>query len=105
MTLRSAIPLLLFIMLAAALFTGLYLDPRLIPSALIDKPAPTLDLPPLPGKEPGFIATDLAGDTGQCLGVLVRPMPDRASTIDATGGIEKNPHGGHQSQRHRIQRA
>ncbi len=60
MTLRSAIPLLLFIMLAAALFTGLYLDPRLIPSALIDKPAPTLDLPPLPGKEPGFIAADLA---------------------------------------------
>lgn len=60
MTWRSIIPLVLFALLAVALFVGLTLEPRNIPSALIGKPAPQIDLPPLPGKEPGLIAADLA---------------------------------------------
>lgn len=60
MTWRSLIPLGLFIVLSIALFVGLGLNPRLIPSALIGQQAPTADLPPLPGKEPGLIAADLA---------------------------------------------
>jgi len=47
-------------LLAAALFVGLTLEPRIIPSVLIGKPVPHIDLPPLPGKEPGLIAADLA---------------------------------------------
>ncbi|MFZ5930621.1 MAG: DsbE family thiol:disulfide interchange protein [Pseudomonadota bacterium] len=57
---RSFIPLILVGLLAAVLFVGLGLDPKIVPSALIDKPAPQFDLPPLPGKEPGLIAADLA---------------------------------------------
>lgn len=56
---RSFIPLALFGILAVALFVGLDLNPRVIPSALIGKPAPALDLPPLPGKEPGLVAAAL----------------------------------------------
>ena len=57
---RRFIPLGVASFLAAVLFVGLGLDPKIVPSALIDKPAPQFDLPPLPGKEPGLIAADLA---------------------------------------------
>lgn len=57
---RSYLPLIIFAALGAGLFVGLGLDPRVIPSALIDQPAPKADLAPLPGKEPGLIAADLA---------------------------------------------
>ena len=39
------IPLVLFIGLAAFLFVGLSRDPRELPSALINKPAPDFQLP------------------------------------------------------------
>ena len=57
---RAYIPLLVFAGLAVALFVGLGLNPRIIPSALIGQPAPAFDLPPLPGREPGLLAADLA---------------------------------------------
>lgn len=57
---RNFIPLAVVSLLAAVLFVGLGLDPKIVPSALIDKPVPQFDLPPLPGKEPGLIAADLA---------------------------------------------
>jgi cytochrome c biogenesis protein CcmG, thiol:disulfide interchange protein DsbE len=57
---RSFIPLILVALLAVLLFAGLGLDPKIVPSALIDKPVPQFDLPPLPGKEPGLIAAELA---------------------------------------------
>ncbi len=46
------VPLGLFIALAALLFYGLKLDPRLVPSPLVDKPAPAFELESLlePGK-------------------------------------------------------
>ncbi|PQJ95602.1 DsbE family thiol:disulfide interchange protein [Chromatium okenii] len=43
-TSRALIPLVIFLVLAALLFYGLQLDPRKVPSPLIDKPAPTFTL-------------------------------------------------------------
>ena len=39
MRLKYLIPLLIFLFVCVFLFWGLYLDPRKVPSALIDKPA------------------------------------------------------------------
>jgi cytochrome c biogenesis protein CcmG/thiol:disulfide interchange protein DsbE len=36
-------------------------DPQALPSALIDRPAPAIDLPPLPGREDGLASADFAG--------------------------------------------
>lgn len=50
---KYVLPLLLFILLAVFLAIGLKLDPKEIPSPLIDKPAPNFTLPVLsqPGKQ------------------------------------------------------
>lgn len=45
--LKLFLPLILFVVLALFLFRGLSLDPRAMPSALIDKPFPTFALPAL----------------------------------------------------------
>ena len=58
--LKYLLPLLAALLLGALLFAGLGLDPKSIPSALIGRPVPPFDLPPLPGKEPGLIAAGLA---------------------------------------------
>ena len=44
---RFVIPLVLFVVLVVFLAIGLGLDPHLVPSALIDKPAPDFQLPEL----------------------------------------------------------
>ena len=58
--LRYLLPALLFAAVAAALgaqlFTG---EPGRLPSALIDKPAPDFDLPPVRGFARGFATADL----------------------------------------------
>lgn len=46
------LPLLVFAGLAVYLWQGLGRDPGKLPSALIDKPAPAFDLPPLEGRMP-----------------------------------------------------
>jgi cytochrome c biogenesis protein CcmG/thiol:disulfide interchange protein DsbE len=58
------IPVLCFAAIGALFIAGLGReDARVLPSALIDKPAPTFDLPPLREGEPGFSTADLkAGD-------------------------------------------
>ena len=48
------LPLLLFAALAGYLWQGLGKDPGVLPSALIDKPAPQFALPPLAGREPAL---------------------------------------------------
>jgi cytochrome c biogenesis protein CcmG/thiol:disulfide interchange protein DsbE len=61
--LRFAIPLALFIAVAAGLFAGLWLRPQELPSPLIDKPMPALHLDPVAGLDnvPGFATDDLGG--------------------------------------------
>ncbi len=60
--LRYILPAILFVALAAALGVQLLTgEPGKVPSALIDKPAPDFDLPPVRGFEPGFKTADLEG--------------------------------------------
>jgi cytochrome c biogenesis protein CcmG/thiol:disulfide interchange protein DsbE len=54
------LPLGLFLVLALYFAVGLTKDPKIIPSALIDKPAPEFILPPVAGgTSPGFATADL----------------------------------------------
>ncbi len=56
------LPLAVFLVMAAYFALGLTKDPKIIPSALIDKPAPTFKLPPIEGgKGNGFSSDDLKG--------------------------------------------
>lgn len=59
MRIGYVIPLVLFFALAVALYVGLSLKPRDIPSALIDKPVPEFDLPPVKTYKPGLKTADL----------------------------------------------
>ncbi len=54
------LPVALFALLALYFFLGLRRDPSLLPSALLDKPAPDFVLPGL-GDKPGLAKSDLAG--------------------------------------------
>ena len=54
------LPILLFVVLAGYFGLGLLRDPSVLPSALIDLPAPAFSLPGLAGK-PGLATADLAG--------------------------------------------
>ncbi len=59
----AVLPLLVFGSIAVFLFNGLYLNPREIPSALLDKPVPQFDMPPIAGREgPGLATSDLKGE-------------------------------------------
>jgi len=58
----SLLPLAAAIVVGIFLFRGLSLDPRNIPSALIDKPVPNFKLAALPDRPPGLAAGDLKGD-------------------------------------------
>lgn len=55
-------PLALFLVLGAYFAIGLTRDPSRIPSALIDKPLPEFDLPPIEGFEKGLSSDDLRGE-------------------------------------------
>lgn len=56
------IPVLIFGVMAVYFAVGLTLDPKVIPSALIDQPAPEFSLPPIEGsKGQGFSTADLIG--------------------------------------------
>ena len=58
-----------------------------IPSVLIDKPAPALDLPPIEGphRRARIRAAQRLGLAGQRLRVVVPALPNRASAADAPG--------------------
>ncbi len=56
-----ALPVLLFLGLAGAFYIGLGRDPSVVPSPLIDRPAPTFTLPPLLDDKGGLATQDLAG--------------------------------------------
>jgi cytochrome c biogenesis protein CcmG/thiol:disulfide interchange protein DsbE len=56
-----AVPAALFVLVAAGFYLGLGMNPTILPSALIDEPAPQFELPPLPGQPHGFSTADLKG--------------------------------------------
>ena len=58
---RFLIPLVVFIVLVAFFFVGLGLNPREIPSPLIDKPAPAFSLPQLHDPSKSFSVEDMRG--------------------------------------------
>ena len=60
--LRFILPVGLFAVIAVALAVGLNLDPRKLPSTMIDKPVPEFDLPPVKGQPRGLASPELVGD-------------------------------------------
>lgn len=58
---RYLLPLLVFIVLLGFLAVGLKLDPREVPSPLIDKPAPAFKLPRLDNPEQPLALQDMKG--------------------------------------------
>ncbi len=58
---RYAVPLAIFVVLVAFLGIGLKLDPRLVPSPLVDKAAPTFTLPRLDDPATRIGPDDLRG--------------------------------------------
>jgi len=55
------IPAAVFALLAVGFYAGLGIDPNVLPSPLIDQPAPRFALPPLQGDAQGFSSADLTG--------------------------------------------
>jgi len=55
------VPIAAFVLIAIGFCLGLTINPQILPSALIDEPAPQFDLPPLPGQQHGFSTADLKG--------------------------------------------
>ena len=65
MTIRHVLfglPLLIFLGMSTYFAIGLQKDPSLIPSALIDKPVPAFELPPLLADIPGLATADFGGE-------------------------------------------
>ena len=60
--LKFGLPLLAFIVVAVFLALGLKNDPRLVPSPLIDKPAPKFSLPTLSDDQIIITNENLQGD-------------------------------------------
>ncbi len=56
------LPLVIFAAIAVAFAVGLTLDPKEIPSALIGKPVPEFDLPPVQGQTLGLSTKSLKGE-------------------------------------------
>lgn len=55
------LPVALFAVVAGFFLVGLGMNPREIPSVLIDKPAPSFELPPLKEDKPGLATADFDG--------------------------------------------
>ena len=55
------LPALIFVAMAGAFYRGLDIDTMVLPSPLIDQPAPRFALPPLLEEEQGFSTADLTG--------------------------------------------
>jgi cytochrome c biogenesis protein CcmG/thiol:disulfide interchange protein DsbE len=56
-----ALPVAAFGLIAAGFFFGLEINPTVLPSPLIDEPAPVFELPALPGQPHGLSSADLKG--------------------------------------------
>jgi len=58
---RGLVPLVVFVVMAGFLWVGLKLDPREVPSPLINKPAPDFSLPRLDAPDAKLSPADLRG--------------------------------------------
>ncbi len=58
---RFILPLVAFLVLAGFLFVGLHMDPKEVPSPLIDKPAPAFNLPLLADPAGQFSPAQMKG--------------------------------------------
>jgi cytochrome c biogenesis protein CcmG/thiol:disulfide interchange protein DsbE len=58
---RFILPLVIFLVLSAFLYVGLSLDPREVPSPLINKPAPAFNLPQLHDPKKQFSVEEMKG--------------------------------------------
>ena len=58
---RSVIPLVIFLLMAALLWRGLSLDPKVVPSPLIDKQAPAFNLAMLEDPSRNLSTADMKG--------------------------------------------
>ena len=56
----AVIPLVLFAALAGVFLMNIGKDSSVVPSALLDKPAPDFQLPPLPGRDRGLSRADIS---------------------------------------------
>jgi cytochrome c biogenesis protein CcmG/thiol:disulfide interchange protein DsbE len=56
------LPLSVFVGITVLLAIGLTMDPRKVPSPLIDKPVPEFQLPSVQGRQPGLSSSDLKGE-------------------------------------------
>lgn len=54
-------PLIVVGVIVVYFAAGLTRDPRILPSVLIDRPFPAVDLPPIAGRDKGFATADLGG--------------------------------------------
>ena len=61
MKVRGLVPLIVFAVMVGFLFVGLKLDPREVPSPLIDKPAPLFSLPRLDDPARAFTPAEMKG--------------------------------------------
>jgi len=58
---KALLPLGIFVVLVVLLALGLTMDPKKVPSPLIDKPAPAFTLPVLHNQAQSFSPTDMTG--------------------------------------------
>ncbi|KJE35661.1 thiol:disulfide oxidoreductase DsbE [Thalassospira sp. HJ] len=66
----AVIPLVLFAALAGVFLLNIDKDASVVPSVLIDKPAPEFSLPPLPGRDHGLSRADLTKGNVSVLNVF-----------------------------------
>lgn len=59
--LLAAIPIAIAAIMGLAFYLGLYKSGDVLPSALIGRPVPEFDLPPVTGRQDGLKSTDLIG--------------------------------------------
>lgn len=59
--LLTALPVIVFAILGAAFYWGLFNSDERLPSVLIGKPVPVFELPPIEGRSDGLVTADLLG--------------------------------------------
>ena len=92
-SLLFALPLVVFGLLATGFYVGLYTDTNVLPSALIDEPAPQFDLPPLPGLQRGFSTADLRGHVSlvNAFASWCVPCREEHPVLNALAGSKRVP--------------